>query len=197
MMIARSPRNASDDDGMSLVELIVVILVSSLLLGLFAMTFINGWTSQQKAIARDTATGHADVLKTTMSDALRNATSIRVSGSGTRLDAVVAKPAASFTGTWDWECRAWVVLDQSVRYSVGTTARGTDASGWVALVGKSAQRPSDKVSTPTGAVPFVLVGSKGVQIALDITVGEEQKTVRLSDGMTAQAVAPTGAIACW
>ncbi len=187
----------SDDSGMSLIELIVVILVSSLLLGLLAMTFINGWTSQQKAIARDTATGQANVLRTTMADSLRNATAIRVSGSGTRVDAVVAKPSASYTGTWEWECRAWVVLNESVRYSAGSTARGTDASTWAALVGKSTQRPFDKVSAPTGTVPFVLVGSKGVQATLDVTVGEEPKTVRIADGMTAQAVAPTGAIACW
>ncbi|SBS74120.1 type II secretion system protein J [uncultured Microbacterium sp.] len=187
----------SDDEGISLVELIVAVIVSSLIAGLLTMVFINGWTTQQKSIARDSATGQANVLTSTMANALRNATSIRVSGAGTRIDAVVTKPSASFSGTWTWECRAWVLTDQSIRYSAGATPRGADPSGWTVLVGKSAKRPLDKVAAPSGGVPFTLVGSKGVHTTLDITVGDVQKTVKLSDGMTAQAVATTGAIACW
>lgn len=186
-----------DDDGMSLVEIIVGLVIASLFMGLLGMFFINGWTSQQKSLARDAATGQANVLTTTMAESLRNSTSIRVSGSGTRLDAVVTKPSTAFTGTWVWECRAWVFTDQSIRYSAGTTPRGADPSTWTVLVGRSSQHPFDRVAAPTGATPFTLIGSKGVHVALDITVGEELKTLKLSDGMTAQAVATTGAIACW
>ena len=132
-----------------------------------------------------------------MADSLRNATAIRVSDAGTRVDAVVSKSSTSFTGTWEWECRAWAFIDQSVRYSAGTTQRGADTATWGIIVGKSPQRPDDKAEPPHGVVPFTLLGTKGVHIALDLTVGDEQKTVALSDGVTAQAVAQAGAISCW
>lgn len=196
-MAAVCEARTANDQGVSLVELIVVVVVSSLLAGLLTTIFVNGLTTQQKSTARDTATGQANVVTTTMAEALRNSTSIRVSGAGTRLDAVVTKPSVSFTGTWEWECRAWAFVDESVRFSAGSTPRASDTSGWTVLVGKSAQRPLDKAAAPSGVTPFTLVGAKGVNIALDITIGDEQKTVKLSNGMTAQAVATTGAIACW
>lgn len=187
---------ASDDDGLSLIELIVVIVVSGLFAGLLTALFINGWTTQERSVARDSATGQASVVKSTFSHALRNATAVRVSESGTRVDAVVAEVDDSLTG-WAWECRAWVLKDESIRYSAGASALGADTSGWTILAGRSPERPLDMVAGAMGGAAFALVGSKGVQLAVDITVGDEPNTVSISDGMTAQAVTSEGALACW
>lgn len=186
-----------DERGLTLVELIVAIVIAGLFAGMLTVAFVNGWTAQEKSVARDKATGQANLLRTTMSDSIRNATAVRVSDSGKRVDAVVAKPGTSFTATWTWECRAWVHIDKSVRYSAGSSPRGADATSWVVLAGKSPQRPLDEAAPPAGAVPFTLLGTKGVQINLDITVGDVPKTVRVSDGIAGQAVAQTGAITCW
>lgn len=185
-----------DDDGLSLIELIVVIVVSGLFAGLLTVLFINGWTTQERSVARDSATGQASVVKSTFSQALRNATAVRVSESGTRVDAVVAEIDDSLAG-WAWECRAWVLKEESIRYSAGPNARSTDVSTWTILAGRSSERPFDRVAGSMGGAGFALIGSKGVQLAIDITVGDEPKTVSISDGMTAQAVATEGAIACW
>jgi len=190
------------DAGMSLVELIVGLFVAGLFAGLLAVMFVNGWNVQQRSVARDIATGQASVLKTTMADALRNASSVRVSGSGSRVDALVAVPSTAYTGTWTWECRAWVFLDQSIRYSVGSTIRSSDPATWAAIAGKSTQRPQDTATGKISGAPFALVGSRGVQVGVDITViGDRAVTVSVSDGMTAQTVATaaalTGAPTCW
>lgn len=192
----------TDDAGMSLVELVVAIVVGGLFAALLSLMFVNGWTLQERSYSRDTATGQATVVKTTMADALRNAASVRVSGSNTRVDALVAVPSSSYTGTWTWECRAWVFTDKSIRYSAGSTIRNSDPVGWPVLAGKSAQRPLDSVTGKIAGAPFALLGSKGVQIAFDITaVGRDTEKISVSDGMTAQTVATTAAIAgapaCW
>jgi type II secretory pathway pseudopilin PulG len=189
-------RLRADDAGITLVELIVGLVIAGMFMGLLSLVFVNGLTSQQQSVARDAATGQANVVRSTLADSLRNATAVRVSGGGTRVDAVVARVSSSLSG-WTWECRAWVLHDKSIRYSAGTTARGADASTWAVLAGKTAQRPLDKVTGTIGGVPFALVGSKGVQIGIDVTSGEDPQTVSVSDGMTAQAVASEGAITCW
>lgn len=188
----------TDDGGMSLVELIVGLFVAGLFAGLLTIMFVNGWNVQQRSVARDVATGQASVLKTTMADALRNASAVRVSGAGSRVDAVVAVPSATLAGTWTWECRAWAYLDHSIRYSAGTSMRSSDASTWAVIAGKSTQRPRDTATGTISGAPFALVGSRGVQVGVDIAVvGDRTVTVSVSDGMTAQTVATTGAPTCW
>jgi type II secretory pathway pseudopilin PulG len=189
-------RLRGDDAGITLVELIVGLVVAGMFMGLLSLVFVNGLTSQQQSVARDAATGQANVVRSTLADSLRNATAVRVSGGGTRIDAVVARVGSSLSG-WTWECRAWVLLDKSIRYSAGSTARGADASSWTVIAGKSAKRPLDTVTGTIGGVPFALVDSKGVQIGIDVTSGDDPQTVSLSGGMTAQAVATEGAITCW
>jgi len=185
-----------DDDGITLVELIVGILVAGLFSGMLAMMFINGWNSQQLSVARDSATGQANLVRTTLADSLRNATAVRVSGGGSRVDAVVGKVGTSLSG-WAWECRAWALHDDSIRYSAGTTARGTDVAAWAVLAGKSDDRPLDRVTGTLSGVPFKLTGTKGVQFGIDVRSGTDAQTVSLSGGMTAQAVATEGAPTCW
>ncbi|GEM_PF-1544470 len=198
-------RPSHNDEGVSLIELIVAIVVSGLFAGMVTLMFVNGWAVQDRSLSRDSATAQANLVKATMASALRTATAVRVSSGGMRLDAQVAMPNASYDGMWEWECRAWVLTDDSIRYSVGATIRDGDPAEWPVLAGKSPQRERDAVAGTIGAgasAPFVLVESKGVQIGLNITaVGDDSVTIAVSDGMTAQAVAPTAALAgateCW
>lgn len=198
-------RRPVGDEGATLIELIVTIVVSALFAGMITLMFISGWTAQERSVSRDSATGQANLVKTTMSTALRNAVAVRVSAGGTRLDAQVATPSASYGSSWDWECRAWVLYDDGIRYSAGSTIRDTDPAGWTVIAGRSSQRPLDLAEGTLGPgsdVPFVLAGSKGVQIGFDLTVvAGDAVVVPISDGMTAQAVPPVaelaGATECW
>lgn len=166
---------------MSLVELIVVIVVSGLLLALVSMVFINGWTSQQRTAERDKATGGANVV-TSIVASVRNATVVRVDGTGTRLDAAV------ITTTGSWDCRAWTINGGNLYYkATGTTPLPADAAtGTPIVVGVSGLLGSN--------AGFALDGAKAVRIGLGFTVGKE--TVKIRDGVTAQAL-ETGAPTCW
>lgn len=192
-MIGRTVRG---DQGVSLIELIVGVVVSGVVMGLIAVAFANGSIAQKQALARDSATSQANVVRASLQASLRNATSVRVSGGGTRVDAAVARVGGSMTG-WMWECHAWVLVDESVRFDTGTGPRVSSPTGWVSLAGRSTQRPLDTVKPTSGSSAFTLVGSKGVQIGVQITAGTDPQTVSIADGMTAQAVATEGATACW
>ncbi len=170
-----------DDEGMTLVELIVVIAVSALFLGLLAGLFINGIQAQQQATARDRATGQANVVSASIGSSVRNAVATRVSGSGSRLDAKVLTPTGAF------ECRAWVLDGGALRYSTGTTARTSAVSGWAALAtGASA--------TLTGGAVFAVQGTQAIAVGLRIT--DDGQTATVTDGAKAQGF-KAGGVACF
>ncbi|WP_158597320.1 hypothetical protein [Microbacterium telephonicum] len=166
---------------MTLVELIVVIAVSALFLGLLAGLFINGIQTQEQATARDRATGRANVVSSSIGTSVRNAVAVKVSGSGSRLDAKILTTAGGF------ECRAWVLDGTALRYSSGTTARANTPSGWTALA-------TGVTATLSGGAAFALQGTQAVSFGLTVT-DNGQKAV-LTDGVKAQAF-KAGGVACF
>ncbi|HWK76917.1 hypothetical protein [Microbacterium sp.] len=128
-------RQDPDDDGLTLVELILYMLIAGVVLVLVSSIFINGWGAQVATTDRDAATGQANLVTASLQKSIRNATEINPStGSGDTLVAVVA------TGSSGWECRAWKrdatgdllykssnsVIDTSVTTGWATLATGID-----------------------------------------------------------------------
>ncbi|MBD7958088.1 hypothetical protein H9651_10595 [Microbacterium sp. Sa4CUA7] len=162
----------SDDAGMSLVEIIVAVVVASLVAGMVALVLINGLTAQQQAAARDRATGSANVASASLTQSIRNATMLRVSLGGTRLDARV------LTDTGTAECRAWAMVGADLRYSAGPTPRSAATNTWKPIAtGVTATLPGDAAFAPEG--------NRGVSIGLRIT--HDRQTAIITDGATAQA----------
>lgn len=172
MTVPRTPPGTPDDEGITLVELIVVIVVSALFLGLIAGLFANGLNAQNQATARDRATGQANVLSASLTSSIRNAVAARVAADGKRVDATVRTSAG-------WECRAWVLDGTSVLYSAGDTARTAAPTGWTALA-------KGVSGTLSGGALFAGAGDRRVSIGIRIT--DTAQTAVISDGVTAQAV---------
>ncbi|MCT9821611.1 prepilin-type N-terminal cleavage/methylation domain-containing protein [Microbacterium sp. W1N] len=170
-----------DDEGMTLVELIVVIAVSALFVGLLAGLFINGIKAQEQATARDRATGQANVVSSSIGSSVRNAVAVRVSGSGSRLDARVLTAAGGF------ECRAWVLDGTALRYSAGATPRSSAVSGWTPLA-------TGVAPTLSGAKAFALQGTQAISFGLTIT--DNAQTATVTDGAKAQGF-KAGGVACF
>jgi type II secretory pathway pseudopilin PulG len=177
-------RFRGDEAGLTLVEVIVVISVSALFLGLLAVMFSNGLTAQQRATARDQATGKALVVTASLQSSVRNATEIAVAGGGTRVDAAVITP------TGDFECRAWALdAGGALRYSAASDARGGDISGWTVIA-------EGVRGTLSAGAAFAADGARGLVIGMSLTIGDT--TVPVRDGVAAQAVANReGAPPCW
>lgn len=185
-----------DDDGMTLVELIVAIVVGALVLSLIAVTFINGFTAQRDGVARDAATGETNLVATTLATTIRNSASIRVDAGGARLDATYIAP----DGTP--ECRAWAVISEDgvstlvYRRSAAGPLPAADATWGPLATGVRGTLASGKYFAP--------VGVKSVKIGMEIT--KDRVSISVTDGVTAQATAEEsvmaqatteGRLPCW
>ena len=172
---------ARDDRGMTLIELIVGISVTALVLGLIASVFINGFTAQREGVARDAATGAANVVSTSLSTSVRNSTTIRANTAGTRLDAgYIGADGAP-------ECRAWELRGDALVYRASTTGALPAADdSWGELA-------TGVVGTLTDGAVFQVDTSSSLQMGMDITV--DGITVAVTDGVVAQAVS-TGGLSC-
>lgn len=175
---------SGDDEGITLVELIVYVVIAALVTGLMAGIFINGLRSQTAATDRDTATGRAGVVTNSLQTSLRNATAVNpATGSGNTLIAVVT------TGTSGWQCRAWsltstgnlVYKASSTSFSVASTA------GWTVLAS------GVKGSFAGGKV---FSSSSATQVRYAFSVTTSASTVPISGAVTAQATM-SGAGPCW
>lgn len=173
-----------DEAGLTVTELIVYVLVSALFAGLLAALFINGMQANAQTTDRDSATGRASVVSTSLFGSIRNALSFTVTDGGNSVVAVVA------TGATGWECRAWSVVGDELRYRAQTSVIDTStAASWGALSGGV---------TPTlpGPAAFASAGARALAVGLDIAGDDE--TVSLEDGVTAQAVTDeVGTPTCW
>lgn len=171
-----------DEAGLTLVELIVAIVISGLFLGLLALMFINGLTTQERSVARDTATGRADVIRATVHSGVRNATAIRVSDDGLRLDAVVVTDAGVL------ECQAWQLDGTDLYFSRGSGALPSDLTGANPIVTGVTGLLADDAA-------FEQTSPLRVSLGLRVAVGDV--VVDTTDGVAAQAVVDGGGLTCW
>lgn len=202
-----------DDDGVTLVELIIYLAVSALFLGMLALMFVNGLRAQAQTTDRDTATGQSVVVSNSILTSLRNSTAFTITSANRALIAKVSTPGGGR------ECRAWVVTTGGdVRYKVATSTISTaDTSTWTVLVDGDAvsgdgAKPSlsrRSGSNPDGTPKFVKVdddadgltdafsrSGQTLLFGLDIIRGDA--TVAVSNGVAAQAVVGgTDTLTCW
>ena len=167
--------------GMSLVELIVVVVIAALLLGVLALIFGNGMSAQQKAGDRTMSTASINAVTASMLESVRNSTDIKASADGLRLDAKVLLA----DGT-TWQCRAWKLEGGNLLYSSAVTARPASTAGWKSL--------ASGVAGNLGGGKMFAQSAKQVSIGMQATQGES--VIPVSDGATAQVV-QAGGPACW
>lgn len=202
-----------DDDGVTLVELIITIAVSALFLGLLALMFVNGLRAQAQTTDRDTATGQSVVVTNSLLTSLRNANAFTITSAGRAVVAEVSTPDGGR------ECRAWAVTTGGdVRYRAAASVISTaDTSAWTVLIdgdpvtgdGAHAALTRRDGSNPDGSPRFVPVDADGdgltdafsrsgqtLSFGLEIVRGDA--TVAMSNAVTAQAsVEGTDTLTCW
>lgn len=155
------------DSGMSLIELIVVTLVSGLIISVIATLFINGWSAQQRATERNAVTAQLNATTNAITESVRNSVGTNVAATGKRLDAKV------LTHDGRWECRAWLLQNGELLY-------GTDSSPWTSLV--------------SGISGTFEQTDNRLSLDLELTQGEVM--VAVTNGAVAQVV-HIGGPECW
>jgi Tfp pilus assembly protein FimT len=174
---SRPRLHSLDEQGVTLVELIVYIVVAGVILAGMAGLFANAWTSQAQTTDRDLATGRANVIAASLQTSVRNASALRHSGGV--LTAVVA------TGTTGWQCRAWRLNGDVLQYKTGNDKAALTATPWGSLA-------TGVSGTLAAGLPFSVAGR---QLSVGMNVRVNDANVPLSSGVTAQATG--GTTSCW
>ncbi len=172
----------ASDAGMSLVELIVYLAVAvGVTLGLTSM-FASGMSANTATKERDTATGQAQVISSSLQTGIRNASDFTVTG-----DLLRARVA---TGTSGWQCEAWAITAAGRfvhRTSTTAIAVPTDFTGWTVLADKAR-------GTLSGAHPFAMSTNR-LEAGLRITVGKT--VVPITTDAVTQAKGDGSPATCW
>jgi len=172
---------ASEDEGVTLVELIIYLAVGALILALMAGLLINGLKSQAQTTDRDTATARSTIVTNSLQTSIRNATAFKVETNGLTVRAVVV------TGAATWQCRAWSVSGGNLMYKTSSTVIPvTSTAGWTTLA------PGVAVTAPA-TTAFTAVGN---QLSAAFTVTAGAAAVPVTTGVVAQATLG-GAGPCW
>ena len=163
-------RGRHPEDGLGLVELIVSAALGAIILVIVSAVFISGTIANETTSGRNQSTLHALWVSDSLADGIRNASDVRVSLGGDRVDARVAVAGG-------WACRAWMLKDGNL---IHTTSPSDDPDDW-AILGSGV--------APVGAFAFELVPAVGrpdrLRVRLTITVESVSTPVALD--ITAEA----------
>jgi Tfp pilus assembly protein PilV len=210
---------ATDDAGLSLVEVLISVFVGAVLLGLVATIFASTLQANAGTRDRDLATGRVQAISTSLTTSIRNAQAVTVqtvAGGGTVLRALVA------TGTSGWECRAWAVVDLETSDAAGRragadgrfelrmhtsapltgTATATAPERTWGVLADHVERTAPTSTPPTAPRPYFAASAGTVSWDLAVAVSVEPQ---LSDGSlapvsgtaVARAQQTGGSARCW
>ncbi|WP_175525243.1 prepilin-type N-terminal cleavage/methylation domain-containing protein [Microbacterium sp. cf046] len=172
--MSRSDREA----GVSLIELIVYVLVSSILLLAMSSILINSWTTQRNVTSVSDATNRGQVISSTIERAMRNALAFDVSADGTTL-----RVRTSLNGIL--ACQGFVLTPGQSRMSLSSSTL-TDNSTWAEW------QPG---VVPRGSVPFFSVTASTVMYTFDIQTSSTP--VRFGGQAFARSSATGVTTPCW
>lgn len=159
-MDAVTPRRP-DDAGLSLIELIIVMLLTGILSSVVVMILVNSWNTQQDVTTTTAATNEGQVFASSIERAVRNAEAIEVTGDvlqvRTRIGGVTDCRAFRFTPA-DADPAAAPLTDDAAFLATGAAPLSW-AGAWI----------TERVS-PVGSSYFTLTAGTftyGFQIATE------------------------------
>lgn len=172
---------AAHDEGLSLVELVVALLISTILLVGVATVLVNALVAQADVTSTSQATTRGQLISSTVEQAMRNARDFKVDGvNGGEL--------------WVWtslgggrECQGFLLGDGVARMAVGSGALAAPSSwsDWEQDVAQSTS-PTRDFFTDTG---------DSVNYAFDILT--DAASVRFEGTAGSRFSATGGANPCW
>ena len=174
--------SAANDAGVTLVEVILYVLLSSLVLIATTMILINSLTTQRDVASVSEATSRGQGIGSAIERALHNGLAFDVSAHGTH--GTQLRVRTSLEGSQ--ACQGFLLTDGQARLSQSATAIPLDATTW-----------SDWESgiAPDGTEPYFT--ATGPSVSYSFTITTDSAPVRIR-GQAALRSAPTGVTApCW
>ncbi|MFF2485597.1 type II secretion system protein J [Microbacterium sp. NPDC058062] len=155
-MTATRSVTGSADEGFSLLELIMAVVLLGIVGSLAVTVLVNTWWTQESVSAQTRATARGQLIASEIERAMRNAVAFEIADGGATL-----KVTTSLDG--DMQCQAMTFTGDGARMTV-TDSPNPDSAAWPLW---------QPLITRSGAADyFVPIGSNGVTYTFDATTAE-------------------------
>ena len=172
-------RLRSDDEGLSLIDLIMVVMLVGILSGGLAMILVNSWSAQEDVSSTTTATNKGQVFASSIERAVRNAEAIEVTG------ASVLKVRTTLSG--ERQCQSFRFDASASAGDAAYMASGSSAPAW------GGAWITEKAA-PIGGQPYFAFAGDAVTYAFRITTDSAPV---LFQGRVAARNTLGGGAPCW
>lgn len=173
-----SDRDTSEA-GVSLIELVIYVILSSIILLTTAMILVNSWTTQKEVTSVTEATTRGQSMGSTIERAVRNALAFDISDDGTELRVRTSLPGSQ-------GCQGFQLIPGNARLTQSTTALSTPASTWT---------PWQEGIAPDGSTPFF--SASGQHVTYTFEIETDSAPVRIVGEVSTRST-PTGVSSpCW
>lgn len=177
-----SDANADPDLGLSLIELIVVIMVTAILMIAVVTIFVNSWRTQEEVASVSQATNRGQLISSAIERAVRNAVEVdppASSGGGTVLRVRTSLPGSL-------ECQGFFLTPGASHWTTSAGALSPTPSAWPQWTEGVLQQ---------GGTPFFVLTAEGV-LKYSFDVATESAPVRFSGEVSPRSLAE-GSSPCW
>jgi prepilin-type N-terminal cleavage/methylation domain-containing protein len=174
-------RGDEADSGLSLIELIVVVVITGIVLGAVATIFVNSWRTQEEVLRVSEATNRGQLVTSAVERAVRNAVAVDVvsAGGGTAL-----RVKTTLGGSLG--CQGFFLVDGGSHWTTSAGALSATPADWPEWTDGVEQQ---------GATPFFTLTAEGaVEYAFDVET--ESAPVRFNGEVSPRSLAE-GSSPCW
>lgn len=148
-----------NDDGASLIELIIYTVVLGLLMTGLATMFVNMWLTQGQVDARTQATTHGQLVSSEVEKAMRNSTGFKVIGGGNTLIVQTSLSGSQKCQSFDFDPAGGVDGQGTMRMVLSTAPAPSPSAGyaWQDGIRSHADAPFSQLFTGVNAAGSPIV----------------------------------------
>jgi len=183
MRARRLLERARRDDGVSLVELLIYMMLAVVVLTIIASILINSLRAENTVRTAADATSSAQLVAQSLNRGIHNASAIEVSTPAAGITVVRTRSIDS-SASGVWRCEAWVVADGELRTTTSSSAiavptTAAAASTWLLLAEGVAPIGSAPIFSLASderslGLSFTVANGSGVPVTLDTTIVSKQ-----------------------
>lgn len=171
------------DDGVSLVELLVYMILAVTVLTIISAILINSLRTENTVRTSAEATDTAQLAAQSLNRGVHNASAIEVTTPAVDITVVRTRSIDSSTDGI-WQCQAWAVVDGQLRTTSSAAAipvptSAADVASWLLVTEGVASIGANPIFSLAAderslAVGFTVANGSGVPITLDTTIVSKQ-----------------------
>lgn len=195
-MLRNARTRIAEDDGITLVEVLIAAVLSLIVLGVMAGMFISTTNAEANVRGLTTATTQSQLAWNTIDRSTRNSSIVAVASVGSDMVLRARTVGSGTTAVWGCTAFYWSATDKTIRYSTSTSAIAAPANtaaqrSWTLLA-------DNVVKTGSTAVFAVATNTAGSQtLTTTFSVTANGSTAANISEKSSNALLPSGDPTCF